>query len=369
MGVVAHHHGEGPLERRRHDVGVAGELAAPQVDGLVDGAALEEVVALVGAAAGVEEGEHAGDEQRRAVVRDGEGSGEDGGRLAVLAVRRGEEEGVGGRIGLVQAAAFADEAALDDGAVVEPGLLGGDEVAGLDVDAGAGTVAERAVLEQRDAVELHLVAHVHLAQQAAARDAAAASHASDLGTCAFGLTFGHAVECGDQLRTVAVEGCQIGRLGRERREDFHRAAAAFVHRRHRDPVAERGCMTAFERRDVGHERLLADVVVADPRAVDAGIPADADPPFEAACGQLLRAELLRDRDVAPRRGTAAGSLEAPDFVVGQVAVLGHRLQSFDAKIRKEGCRGNPKAKFSASSSACRLADAGVTLRTRAPRGR
>ena len=176
MRVAPHDHRIDPFDGRRHDVGAAGELAAAPVDGLMHGAALEEVVALVGAAAGVEEGEHSGDEQRRAVVRDGEGAGEDGGRLAVLAVRAG------------------------------------DEVARLDVDAGAGPVAERAVLEQRDAVELHAVARQHLAQQAAGRDAAVGADASELRVYASGLLRGHALQRGDKLRTVAVEGRQIGRL-------------------------------------------------------------------------------------------------------------------------------------------------------------
>ena len=274
-------------------------------------------------------------------MRDGEGAGEDGGCLAVLAVRAGEEEGVGGRVSLVEPAALADKAAFDDDAVVELRLLGGDEVARLDVDAGAGPVAERAVLEQRDAVELHAVARQHLAQQAAGRDAAVGADASELRAYAPGLLRGHALQRGDKLRAVAVEGRQIGRLGRERGEDFHRAAAPFVHRRHRHSVAERGGVAALERRNVGHERALADVVVADPRAVDARTGGDADTPLEAACGQLLRAEVCGHPYVAPRGGAAAGSLEAVHLVVGQIAELGHRLHSFDAKIRKGGAKSAP----------------------------
>ena len=89
--VVPHDHRESPFQRWGHDVGAAGELAAPEVHRLVHGAALEQVVALVRAAARVEKREHARDEQRRLVVRDGVGPREDRGGLAVLAVRIGEE--------------------------------------------------------------------------------------------------------------------------------------------------------------------------------------------------------------------------------------------------------------------------------------
>ncbi len=102
---------------------------------LVYGSALEQVVRLVGAAAGVEEGEHARDEQRRLVMRDGVRSGEDRGGLAVLAVRAGEEERVDGREALVERAGLAHEAALDDGAAAYVRMLVEDELRSLDVDA------------------------------------------------------------------------------------------------------------------------------------------------------------------------------------------------------------------------------------------
>lgn len=74
------------FERRRHDR-PRWRTSAAQMHRLVYGAALEEVVALVGAAPGVEEREHAGDQERRLVVRDGVGTREDRGCLPVFAVR------------------------------------------------------------------------------------------------------------------------------------------------------------------------------------------------------------------------------------------------------------------------------------------
>ena len=51
LRMAAQDQRKGSFDGRSHDVGAAAEFASPQVDGLVHCAALEEVVALVRAAA------------------------------------------------------------------------------------------------------------------------------------------------------------------------------------------------------------------------------------------------------------------------------------------------------------------------------
>ena len=319
VGVVSHDHREGPFEGRRHDVGARGELAAPQMHRLMHGAAFEEVVALVRAAAGVEEREHAGDEQRRFVVRDGVGACEDRGGLAVLAVRIGEEERFGGREALVQPAAFADETALDDRAVVDDGPFGRDRVVGFDIDADADAVAEGGVFEDRRAVDIHVVADADLADEARADDAAPATHLAHLRRTRLRVLPDHPFERRDGLRTVAVDGHHVGDLRRHRVEYLHRAAAAFVHRGDARAVSERRAAAAFERRDALDERLLADAVAGDPRTDDPGSPGDFDATLQVALAKLAGFEIRSDRHFRPIFGRIAERFECGDLRGGQIS--------------------------------------------------
>ena len=327
VGVVAHDHREGPFEGRRHDVGTACELAAPQMHGLMHGAALEEVVALVRAAPGVEEREHPGDEQRGFVVRDGVGPREDRRGLAVLAVGVGEEERLGGREALVHAAALAHEAPLEGHAVVEGRVLGGDEVVGLDVDADVHAVAEGSVLERRGAVDHHVAPDAHLADEACADQAGVASHLAHLGGALRGMRFDHPLECGDRLRAVAVDGHDVGRLRRHRVVDLHRAASALVHRGHAHAVSEGRGPAAFEGRDALDEHALPEAVVRHARTDDADPGGDFDPPFEPALQQLTGLEILRYGELFPRLGRIAEGFKSGDLRRGQwsESLLFHNL--------------------------------------------
>jgi len=281
------------------------------------GAALEEVVALVRTAPGVEEREHPGDEQRRFVVRDGVGAREDRGGLAVLAVGVGEEERFGGRETLVQPAAFADETALDDRAVADDGAFGRDRVVGLDVDADADAVAEGGVLDDRSAVDLHVVADADLADEARADDAAPAAHLAHLRGAFFGIFIDHLFERRNGLPPVAVDGHYISDLRRHRVEYLHRAAAAFVHRGDARAVAEGRVAAAFERRDALDERRFADAVVGHPRTDDSGSPGDLDTPFQMTLMQLEGFEIGSDQHFCPIFGRIAEGFERGDLRGGQ----------------------------------------------------
>ena len=96
MMVATHNHRICTLYGRSHDIGVAGELASAQMNGLMYGTAFEEVVALVGTAAGIEEREQSRDKQRRFVVRDRKRSCKYGHSLTVFAMRAREKERIFG---------------------------------------------------------------------------------------------------------------------------------------------------------------------------------------------------------------------------------------------------------------------------------
>ena len=323
MRVAPHDHRIDPFDGRRHDVGAAGELAAAPVDGLMHGAALEEVVALVGAAAGVEEGEHAGDQQRRLVVRDGVGACEDRNRFAVLAVRVGEEERIGGGVAAVEDAAFAYEAAFDERTVVDERMLGRDEVVGLDVDADARKVADRAVGEDGDPFERRPVADTYVAQQPAVGDAAVAADASLRGACRVGRPPRHTVECGDERRTVAVDGGHVGDLGGQAAVNPYRAAAVLVHDGHLRAVSESAFAAAFQADDLFDERPCADVVVADTGVADAHARCEPDTAAQPRAAQLRGVKVLRHLDRRPVVGRRAGGFERGDFAGGQSSVCVH----------------------------------------------
>ena len=127
----------------------------------------------------------------------------------------------------------------------------------------------------------------------------------------------HAFQRGDGLRAVAVDGHDVGHLGRHRVEDPDGASAAFVHRGDADAVSEGRAVPAFERRDALDERPCADPVVAHARADHAGSGGDLDPSLEMASEQLLGSEILRDAYLRPLLGRVAEDLQGGDFRCGQ----------------------------------------------------
>ena len=249
-------------------------------------------------------------------MRDGVGAGEDRRGLAVLAVRVGEEERLGGREALVHDAALADEAAFKRRAVVDAGALGDDEVVGLDVDADVHPVAECAVHERRGAVDFDVVADAHLADEAGAREAAVAAHLARLGRAGLGQSVDHRLERRNGLGAVAVDGHHVGDLRRHRVVDLHRAAAAFVHRRDADAVTEGAAVTALEGRDALDKRVLADAVVADARIDDAGAGGERYVSLQAARDELRGGEVGRDVDLRPLLGGGAEGLDGGNLFGG-----------------------------------------------------
>lgn len=89
--MSSHYQREGTYACRPQDVGIAGGLGSSLHCPLVYGTKFVHVVALVAAAAGIHEREHAGNEQGALVVRDGKRAGKDGAGLAVLLVAVAEE--------------------------------------------------------------------------------------------------------------------------------------------------------------------------------------------------------------------------------------------------------------------------------------
>ena len=316
VGVVPQHHGKGPLQGGRHDVGAAAELAAPQVHRLVDGAALEEVVALVGAAAGIEKREHPCDQQRGLMVRNGIGPGENRGGLAAFAMAVGEKKRMGGGEALVQHRALPHEATFQDGAVVHAGPFGQDEIPRLNIRTDESPGAKRAVFEQRGAIDCRPVADPHLPHEAGALHTGPAPYRSQLRGTFEDICADHPLQCGDRLRPMAVHGQQVGDLRGERVVNPHGAAGTFVHGSHLRAVSERRAAAAFERRHALHERLVAQQVVAHGGVVNPCPPTDPHPPLETARAALRGRKIGGHLHFAPVGGGIGGPLEGCDLRVG-----------------------------------------------------
>ena len=265
---------KGSFDGRSHDVGAAAEFASPQVDGLVHCAALEEVVALVGAAAGVEEREHSGDQQRGFVVRNGVGTREDRNGLSVFAVAVGEKERIDGREVFVQRAAFAGEAAFEKRAAVDAGSFCGDEIAGLDVDADISSGADRAVFQQGCSVDRRSFPDIDLPDETGAGDACVRTNGTEGVAALCGVAFDHSFDGFDSLGAIAIDGQDVGGLGGESVVDPYGTSAVLVDGGDPDSVAERGFAAAFERRNPFDQRLFADAVVAYGAAAQPCSPPD-----------------------------------------------------------------------------------------------
>ena len=293
------------------------------MDGLVHCAALEEVVALVGAAAGVEEREHSGDQQRGFVVRNGVGTREDRNGLSVFAVAVGEKERIDGREVFVQRAAFAGEAAFEKRAAVNAGSFCGDEIAGLDVDADISSGADRAVFQQGCSVDRRSFPDIDLPDETGAGDACVRTDGTE-GVAAFcGVAFDHSFDGFDSLGAIAIDGQDVGGLGGESVVDPYGTSAVLVDGGDPDSVAERGFAAAFERRNPFDQRLFADAVVAYGAAAQPCSPPDLYASFEPTARKLGRGEVLCDFDDIPIFRAVSGGRERLDFGRCRFSVFRH----------------------------------------------
>lgn len=143
------------------------------------------------------------------------------------------------------------------------------------------------------------------------------------GACRVGRPPRHTVECGDERRTVAVDGGHVGDLGGQAAVNPYRAAAVLVHDGHLRAVSESAFAAAFQADDLFDERSCADVVVADAGVADAHARCEPDtPPSRAprSCeGWKSSATSIDDQSSA----VEPGGFERGDFAGGQSSVCVH----------------------------------------------
>ncbi len=233
----------------------------------MNGSELIHVVALVGARAGIHKREHAGDEQRRAVVGHGERTCKDGTSLAVGFLTVAEEQRVRCRISVLELACLSHEAARQRRATVELRAAGDDEV-----------------------VAHHIVAYMHrcclvavdaaVAQSAGSYDCAAVADADVLNESRVlylhpvanaahgrgmlvGVVEGYLPQSRYECRAVTVECHEVCHLCRQLVGHHHLAASSLVEHGHVHAIAEGG--TSFHQYgvDVLYVGAVADGVVGD----------------------------------------------------------------------------------------------------------
>ena len=231
------------------------------------GAEFVHVVALVAARACIHEGEQACDEERGLVVGDGEGTCEDGARLAVLLLTVAEEEAVRSRIAMAERARLTDIDAGERGAVLNGGTVLNDEVVGndtvADMDGCLLTAVERSVLQAAGTFDLRVRAHVHILYITGIDN----RHMLGNGTPragALGCALGSKpLELGDELGAMTVECFEISFVSGEPVVDRDLAATRLVHHCHLYPIAETAGAVAEDDIDVLDETVVGDIVVGN----------------------------------------------------------------------------------------------------------
>ena len=339
-GMSSHDEREGADACGPEDVAVARRLGTALHCALVDGSELVHVVALVAAAACVHEREQACDEERRLVVRHGEGAGKDGAGFAVLLLAVAEEERVAGRVAVAEHAGLTDVDARERRAVLDAAAVLDDEVVGDDavahVDGSFGAAVEGSVLEAAGSFDLRVRAHVHVFYVASVDDGHVVADGAAVRRPLGGALGRKGFQALDEAWAVAVESLEVGLVGRHAVVDGHLAAARLVEHGHVDAITESRGAVAEDDVDVLDEAVVADVVVgyivldvldtavvADGHVVQRGVEdarvlvdaaghvetlleaADADVAREARVAYVLEALRISDLDALPVLGRTA----------------------------------------------------------------
>ena len=299
------------------------------MDALVYGARLEQVVALVRSAPGIEEGEHARYEKRRFVVRYGVGAGQYAACLAVVAVASGEEERIGRREGR-GTGGIPEETALGDRPVVDDAVAAHDEVAHLHAGAYVGPLprmgGDRPVAEERCPFHDGIRPDGYVSQYAARGDTGAGPYRAERRCRGESeLPFRHAEQPLDGGRPVAVHGDDVGELRSEPREERNLPAAGFVHRRCGNAAAEAAAPRGLHRRSVFHRSACADVASRQaPDVAQTDARADANRSAETAAAYRVGREVRRYIYRIPILCRAALCLQSAALVGGQFPVIFHK---------------------------------------------
>ena len=233
----------------------------------MDGPQLVHVVALVGAASGVHEGEHAGDKKGALVVGNGERAGKDCAGLAVFPVAVGEEERIRCAVAVPQMAALPHEATRDGGVVLHGGAAADDEIIGNDSMADANR-SDRVTHHAAVAKPVHTadngsISDPHPVDIPGVADTHITADASALRTALFRILVDERVQPLRQPVPMPVHCQHISHLSAQTVENLHFATAGFVEHRHLHAVSETAHSVVEHKVHILYIGIVADVVVGD----------------------------------------------------------------------------------------------------------
>ena len=208
----------------------------------MNGPQLVHVVALVGTRTGIHEREHARNEQRRLVVRHGERTGKDGTRLTVLALAIAEEQGVRSRIVVPQLAGLPHKAARQHSTVVHMRTAGKDKVVADDSVTHSYrcrfVAVDAAVGQTTGARDAGIVADTDIPDRPRIQDGHMTADGAHRRSMFVGIIVRYLLQAGSQFGTMAVEGHNIGQVGRQLVINYDFTPARLVQNRHLHPIAK-----------------------------------------------------------------------------------------------------------------------------------
>lgn len=233
----------------------------------MDGPELVHVVALVRAAAGVHEREHARNQQGGLMMRHGEGPGEDGAGLSVLSLAVAEEERVGGGIPVPELAGLAHEAAGQEGIALDLAAGAEDEVLGTHSAANYYWCEligiDAAVVQAHGTVDICTVPHRHIGDDSAVADAHVLPHFAYGGASAVRIGPCEGGDLAVQAAAMAVHCHDVCGVRTQVVGHHNLAAAGLVEHRHLHSVAEGRFSLNRQHVHVVHKGIVPNLVVGD----------------------------------------------------------------------------------------------------------
>jgi len=177
----------------------------------------------------------------------------------------GEEDGVFCRILLGQRGSLTDKALRDDGSVRDGRAAANDEIFSVDARSDINRVfraaVDRSVFEPGDALDHAGRTQLDILEDAGVEDARPAPDPAQRRGHRGGVVPDHPFELGNDLGPVAIEGDDVGGVGREFVVDGNLAAAGFVDHVDLRPVAEGAFPFDCEQIDVVDHNVVFDHVV------------------------------------------------------------------------------------------------------------
>ncbi len=355
VGVAPHHQSECANTCWPQQIRVASGFAAALSHALMNWAKFVHVIALVRARTSIQKREHARNEQRRFVVRNGVRTSKNGGRLAVHALAIGKKERIERRIVLVHDTALSHETARNQRAIGYRHARRENEIFALhartDFDGRFGIAIERTIFQFRCAANLGIIANAHIFQHAAVDYSHIATNFANGRFLAFGISIDAFLQIVDHRVIVAIKRENIGQMRRKSIENGNFATAALVHHRHTHTVAKGAWLVNYNHIGVFDVGVVTDVVIGyvvvnfanadividrnivQPRFADARMrwesarqkksfleSSETDIPREFHFGNMFGRKAIDHFDVAPIVGSAAVCLQLRNLLSGKFSV-------------------------------------------------